>query len=178
MRKSHVVALAIISIVSSASLAAAQAPQAPEAGRHAMRARMQGGRGERGLFRGIALSDAEKTKLKEVRAKYAPERKALHESLKPVMNEVRAARQKGDTAAARAAWDQAKDGREKAKALMDREQADVRAALSPENQKQFDANVQRLAQRRAEWKKSGKHGRNGQSRGQRGQRGQREQRNG
>ncbi len=155
MRKRHVVALAIISIMSGASLAAAQGSvQGPGAGRQAMGARTQGRRGERGLLRGITLSDAEKTMLRQIRAKYAPEHKALRESLKPVMDEVQAARQKHDTAAARAAWDRSKDEREKAKTLMERERAEVRAALSPENQKQFDANVQRLAERRAERKRA------------------------
>lgn len=110
----------------------------------------------RGLFRGLTLSDEEKAKLKDVRAKYAPERKALHESMNPIMRDVRTARQKGDTAGVRAALERGKDGREKAKALMEREQADLRAALTPEHQKQFDANLQHLGQRRAEWRKGGR----------------------
>jgi Spy/CpxP family protein refolding chaperone len=168
MRKSRIIALVVASLVSTASFAGAQAPAAgAQAGRHAMGRGMQGGRGQRGLFRGIKLSDTEKAKLKEIRAKYAPEQKQLRESLKPAMQEVRSARQKGDSAAARAAFDRTKDGRDKMKALMTREQAEIRAALTPENQKQFDANVQQLAQRRADWEKGGRNGprarRNGQT---------------
>jgi hypothetical protein len=48
-----------------------------------------------------------------------------------------------------------KGGGEQFKALREREQAEVRAALTPENQKQFDLNVQELAKRRAEWAKNG-----------------------
>jgi Spy/CpxP family protein refolding chaperone len=129
---------------------------------------MQSGRGERGLFRGIKLSDTEKAKLKDIRAKYAPEQKQLRASLQPAMQEVRAARQKGDSVAARAAFDRTKDGRDKMTALMSRQRAEVRSALTPENQKQFDANVQQLAQRRAEWEKGGRKGRRGERNGRTG----------
>ena len=169
MRKSRIIAFVVASLVSTASFAGAQAP-APgaQAGRGAMWRGMQGGRGERGLFRGIKLSDTEKAKLKTIRAKYAPEQKQLRESLKPAMQEARAARQKGDSVAAKAAFDRTKDGREKMKALMDRERAEVRSALTPENQKQFDANVQKFAQRRAEWEKGGKKDHRGRRNGQTG----------
>jgi Spy/CpxP family protein refolding chaperone len=52
------------------------------------------------------------------------------------------------------------------KALMNREQAEIRTALTPENQKQFDANLQKLAQRRTEWEKGGKTGQHGRRDGQ------------
>ena len=169
MRKSRIIALVVASLVSTASLAGAQAP-APgaQAGRGGMGRGMQGGRGERGLFRGIKLSDTEKAKLKEIRTKYAPEQKQLRESMKPAMQEAHAARQKGDSVAAKAAFDRTKDGRDKMKALMDRERGEIRSALTPENQKQFDANVQKFAQRRAEWEKGGKKGHRGQRNGQTG----------
>jgi Spy/CpxP family protein refolding chaperone len=169
MRKSRIIALVVASLVSTATFAGAQAPASgAQAGRRAMGQGMEGGRGQRGLFRGIKLSDTEKAKLKEIHAKYAPEQKQLHESLKPAMQEARAARQKGDSAAARAAFDRTKDGRDKMKGLMEREHAEIRAALSPENQKQFDANLQQLAQRRAEWEKGGKKGHRGQGNGRTG----------
>ena len=169
MRKSRIIALVVASLVSTASFAGAQAP-APgaQAGRGGMGRGMQGGRGERGLFRGIKLSDTEKAKLKVIRTKYAPEQKQLRESMKPAMQEARAARQKGDSVAAKAAFDRTKDGRDKMKALMDRERGEIRSALTPENQKQFDANVQKFAQRRAEWEKGGKKGHRGQRNGQTG----------
>jgi Spy/CpxP family protein refolding chaperone len=126
---------------------------------------MEGGRGDRGLFHGLKLSDTEKARVTEIRAKYAPEAKTLRESMKPAMQDARAAREKGDTAAARAAWDRTKDTREKVRALMQREQAEIRPALSPENQKLFDANVQQMAQRRAEWEKGGKRGHAGRFHG-------------
>jgi Spy/CpxP family protein refolding chaperone len=111
-------------------------------------------------MRGVTLTDAEKARVKEIHAKYQTEGKSLWESLRPSMETVRAARQKGDTAAARAAFDRSKGDREKVRALMERERADIRGALTPEHQKQFDANAQELAKRRAEWEKNG-NGRRG-----------------
>jgi Spy/CpxP family protein refolding chaperone len=164
MRKSRVLALVVASLVSTASFAGAQAPAAgAHGGRHAMGPGMEGRRG--GALRGLKLSDAEKAKLKEIHTKYAAEGKTLRESMKPVMQEARTLRQKGDTAGLRALWDKNKAGRDQMQALQVRQQADIRAALSPDNQKLFDANVQKQAQRRAEWKKDGKAGGRGGRRG-------------
>jgi len=160
MRKSRVIAVVVASLVSSASIAMAQAPaQAPQAVRHDGRGAAWGGRGQGGALRGITLSAAEKASLKSVHKKYAAESKSLRQSLKPAMEEARAARQKGDTAAAKAVWARNSEGRDKMKALRDGEQADIRAALTPEHQKAFDANVAKLKERRAEFAKGrkGKH---------------------
>ena len=161
MRKGYVLAVAIASLVSGVSVAEAQvATPAPQAARHAMRGGMRGE--HRGVLKGIKLSDAEKAKLKEIHQRYAPEQKKLAESMKPAREEARALRQKGDTAGARAVIERNKGGREQFEALHAREQADVRAALSPENQKQFDLNVKEQQARRAEWAaKGGKGGKGG-----------------
>ena len=116
-------------------------------------------------LRGIKLSDTEKAKVKEVHKKYAAEEKSQREAMKPVMQEARTLRQKGDTAGLRALWDRNKAGRDQMQAFQVRQQADIRAALSPENQKLFDANVQEQAKRRAEWAKDGKGGKHGGTRG-------------
>jgi Spy/CpxP family protein refolding chaperone len=150
MRKSRVIALVVASLVSSASFAQAQSAQPATAARHEMRG-MHGMRGERGAggaLRGIKLSDAEKAQLRTIHGKYAAEGKSLRASLKSARQEVRADRQKGDTAAARAVWDRNKTGREQMMALRAREQSDVRGALSPENQTLFDANVAKHAARK------------------------------
>lgn len=158
MRKTRVLAVVVASMVSVASFAQAQsAAPAPQAGRHGMRGGPRGEGGRGGLFKGIKLSDAERAKLKEVRTKYAPENKKLFESMKPAMQEARTLRQKGDTAGARAVLERNKAGRDQFKALHDRQQAEVRAALTPANQKQFDLNVQEQATRRADWGKKGGH---------------------
>lgn len=150
MRKSRVIAVMFASLVSVASVASAQvaAPRAENA-RHEMRPGMKGRHGrDGGALRGIKLSDAEKAKLKEIHQKYRTEAQSLRQSLKPAMEQARAARQKGDTAAVRKVWQDNKGAREQMKALHDREQAEIRAALSPENQQKFDANVARLKERR------------------------------
>ena len=160
MGKSYVLAVVVASLVSGASFAEAQtASPAPQAARHAMRGGMRGE--HRGALKGIELSDAEKAKLKEVRQKYAPEQKKLAESMKPAMQEARALRQKGDTAGARAVIEKNKAGREQFAALRTREQAEVRAALSADNQKLFDQNVKDREARRAEWAAKGKGGHRG-----------------
>lgn len=172
MRTSHAVALVALAIVSGTQLAQAQSTS-PRA-RQEQRAAGKGfdGRGGRGgLFRDIALSEIEKSKVKEVHAKYRTESRSLRESLRPAMQEVRTARQKGDTVAAKAAWDRTQQDRESLKALVTRERNEIRSALSAENQRTFDANVQRLQQRRAEGRRGGKEGRGrGDGRTRRGMR--------
>jgi cytochrome c556 len=158
-------------VVGGAVVASAQqtAPAAPGHGRHgqfAQRAdstrRGLGVRNLRGqLFKGITLSDAEKANIKNVQAKYAPQMKALREQFKPQLQAARDARQHGDTAALKGMWQKSAAEREQAKKLLEAERNDLRAALTPENQVKFDANVQRFEQRvakRAEngWKKGGR----------------------
>jgi Spy/CpxP family protein refolding chaperone len=67
---------------------------------------------------------------------------------------MKAARQRGDTAAVRALREQNKPQREAERAqmkkVMDAERADLRAALAPQNQAKFDANAQQVAQRMAQ----------------------------
>lgn len=170
MGKTRVIAFAFASLVSVASFAGAQAPaqQGTQPGRHAMQRGMRAGaRVERGLFRGIRLSDAEKAKLKDIRSKYATQARSLREQMKPAMQEVRAARQKGDTAAARAVMTKNKATIDKLAELRKSEQAEVRSALTPENQKLYDANVQQMAKRRDEMKARQKDGR-GAKPGERG----------
>ena len=72
MHKSRVIALVVASIVSTASFAGAQsatpgAVGSARAGRVAM-----AGMGRDGLLRGVKLSAAEKTKVKEIRGSYRP----------------------------------------------------------------------------------------------------------
>jgi hypothetical protein len=46
------------------------------------------------LLRGITLSDAEKSRVKAIHAKYGDESKALRASLRPAMQEIRTARRR------------------------------------------------------------------------------------
>jgi Spy/CpxP family protein refolding chaperone len=170
MRKSRVIGFAIAAILSVGTVAQAQSTTTqPRQPRHATGRAARGERVRGGLLR-VTLSDAEKTRVKAIRAKYQDEAKTLRESLRPAMQDVRAARQKHDSVAMKAAWDRTVGDRQKLQALMQRERAEIRAALSPENQKVFDANAKAMEQRRAEWKKDGKGERNGRA-GRRGLRG-------
>lgn len=168
MRKSRVIAVVIASLVSSASFVQAQSATPVATKEHAEgRGDFRARHGARGGLKGITLSAAEKAKLKAIHAKYATDGKSLRESLKPAMQEARAARQKGDTVAAKAVWERNKAGRDQVKALRDRQQAEVREALTAEHQKQFDANVAAAAQRRAEFAKNGgRKGMKGQHKGE------------
>jgi hypothetical protein len=97
-------------------------------------------------LRGITLSDAERSNLRAVRAKDAPQMKALRTQLAPQAQNLRAARQRGDTAAVRSIRANLVTQRQQ---LMQSRQSDVRGALSPSNQAKFDANVKRLEKRTA-----------------------------
>ena len=167
MHKSRITALFLASIVSIASGASAQsAPAAPDGARVGKAIGRGGERGPngKGLFRGVRLSDAEKTKLKAIRQTYRPETETLRGTLAPALKEVRAARQKGDTVAARAAFERTKADREKLRELMQRQKTDIRGALSAENQRRFDENVKQVAQRH-----EGRGAKRGAHRGGRGQ---------
>ena len=151
----RLVALGLALLVGTAAIASAQSAQTPPQTGKARQALGQRGRGlgvrnlRRGLFRGIQLSDAERTRLKAVREKYQPQFKSLRESLKPSGQAARAARQRGDTAAVRAEWQKTASQREEAQKLAEQVRAEYRNALTPENQAKFDANATQLKTRLA-----------------------------
>ncbi len=109
---------------------------------------------DRALLRGITLSDAEKANLKTVRAKYAPQIKALRDQYKPKAGEARPAR--GDTAAMRQRWEKNQPLRDQLKTIALAERNDIRAALTPANQAKFDANVKQVEERLAKRAEKGK----------------------
>ena len=180
MRTTHVIVLVVASMVSSSLAHAQGAPSDSSARRrgmqdrhemgqdHEMRgpqgwrrmgrghAEMDGRGGMRGPLRGIALTDAEREKVKLVHEKYRAQGRALQDSLRPAMRAAHDAREKGDSAAARAAWDRGKADRDRMKALHERAMAEVRGALTAEHQTRFDTNVKEMEQRRAEWEKGGR----------------------
>lgn len=104
------------------------------------------------LFRGIELTDAQKTSVKSVAEKYRGQRRAL-------FPQAQGAQQRPDSAARaqrRAQFQQ----------LAQREQSEIRALLTPAQQTQFDKNVAELRDR------AGRRGERG-ARGARAVRGQR-----
>ena len=114
----------------------------------------RGERGARGALRGVKPTDAQKAQIKAIHEKYQAQFKSYRESMKPAMDEAKAARQRGDTAAARAAFEKTASTRQQAQALRSQESAEIRAILTPDQQKTFDANV-------AQMKTRGEHGRKG-----------------
>ncbi len=168
MRYSSSIALGFAVFAATAPMVGAQATQQPaKREQHEFR----GGRRNpmRALFEGIQLTDAEKASVKAVWARYQPQLASIRESMRPEMQAAREARQKGDTAAAKAAFDKTKDQREHARKLLEQARNDVRGALTPEHQKQFDANVarfqQHMAQRAKSWRAGAGKGRNWAGRG-------------
>lgn len=141
-------AIGLALVAGTAVVASAQATQ-PAPQRTEQRAE-RGHRGRklgRALFHGIKLDDAEKARVKAVREKYKPELKQLRVSAKPQLEALRAARQKGDTATAKALWAKSAQTRAQGAAILERMRVDLRAALAPEHQAQFDQNVTKLKAR-------------------------------
>ena len=129
--------------VGVASAQSTQQPQRHEQGERGMRRRGPGGQ----LFKNITLTADQKAKLKDLRKAEKP-----NDEFKKAMENARAARQRGDTAAARAQMQALRPQMEQAR---ERQVAAMRSILTPEQQKQFDANVASWKQRAAEHQKDG-----------------------
>jgi len=131
-----------VALMAVASVAGAQAPQSSDTGKARARAEdHRGARGERraggpmrGLLRGIDLSDAQKTQIRQISEKYRTEFQSL----------------RGDRAQGqeRQRPDSAK--MQQMRSLMDRQQADIRAVLSADQRKTFDQNLAQMKQRMQE----------------------------
>ncbi len=136
-------------------------------GEHGQFEGRRGGGPERALLKGIKLSADQKAKLKTVFEQDRAQRQANRPDSATIA-EIRAARQRGDTTAARAKMQQLRAQMEK-----NHEQriAQIRAILTPDQQKQFDANVAEMKQRMAQREKDGGPGWGGHRGGQHGPRG-------
>jgi periplasmic protein CpxP/Spy len=144
MSKIRSMVVGLLVVAAAAGVAEAQAPR-----RDGAKGRQAGQRGMRGLLRGINLTDAEKANLKAVGEKYHGQFATIRQSMRPDFEAARAARQRGDTAAARAAFARTADERAQLQALTNRMHADARAALTAEHRAQFDTNVARMKERMA-----------------------------
>ena len=145
MLKFKTAAVSAAAVIGLAVLAGAQVPAKPDSAHRGMgrgerhgemgmrRGGMRGerggfGRGEGRLMKDLNLTDAQKTKIKAIHAKYQPQFKALRDQGKTQFESMRSARQKGDTsAAARQRFQQ------------QREQAEVRAVLTADQRAKWDA---------------------------------------
>ena len=158
MIRKHIVVLGAAIALFAASEATAQAPtQRDSTRRQGELRRGDRPRGERrsdmgqaarrGVFRGIDLTQAQRDQMKTINEKYRAQFQTIRESLQPDMKAVREARQRGDTVAARAAFERTKTGRDQMQALMQQQRTEVRALLTAEQQQTFDRNVQQMRDR-------------------------------
>lgn len=128
--------------VGVASAQATQQPQRQEHGERGMRRRGPGGE----LLKGITLTADQKARLQELRKQEKP-----NDQVRKAMEDARAARQRGDTASARAQMQALRPQMEQARG---HQVAAMRSILTADQQKQFDANV-------AEWKQKAASRQNG-----------------
>lgn len=110
----------------------------------------RGERGEFGFARDLNLTDAQKAQIKAIRQKYQPQNQALRDRAKPFMDAARAARQKGDTATARADMQKAREVMQGGQSIRTQEMAEIRNVLTPEQRAKFDARQKEFADRRAQ----------------------------
>lgn len=99
------------------------------------------------LLKGINLTDAQKDRLKAIRKEQEPEMKKTREQFSAVMKEARDARERGDTATARAKMEQVRAQMERRR---DQQIATLRTLLNADQQKQLDANIAAMKERAAQ----------------------------
>ena len=146
--------LGLALVVGAAGAAAAQSAQRPNARPDTTERSHRGWDGERGghrrggpdgmLLKGITLTDAQKTRLKALREEHKSEMQKSREQFGAVMQEARAARERGDTATARAKMEQVHSQMERQR---ERQIAALRTILTAEQQKQLDANIATMKER-------------------------------
>ena len=150
MRKSILVGLGLA--LSMAGMAVAQQPQdgqrAPRA-KGGERGQVDGRRGgpDGLLLRDITLTEGQRAQIAQLRKAQRQEMQANREKNRGQFEDLRAARQRGDTAAVRKAFEARRQAME-----TDRAQhvAAIRNILTPEQRVQFDRNVTELKAREAQ----------------------------
>jgi Spy/CpxP family protein refolding chaperone len=162
MSSVRTLALGALMIVGVAGVSAAQSTTTPPS-RGPRSGEMQGRRGSGGgreFGRDLNLTDAQKAQIKTIHAKYQPQNEALRNQAKPFMEAARAARQKGDTAAARSNMLKARQVMQGGQSYRTQEMGEVRAILTPDQQAKFDARQKSMAERgkggHKGWSKKGK----------------------
>jgi periplasmic protein CpxP/Spy len=158
MSSVRTLALGALMIVGVAGVSAAQSTTTPPT--RAQRSEMRRGGGRGGFGADLNLTDAQKAQIKTIRAKYQPQNEALRTQAKPFMDAARAARQKGDTATARAEMLKARNVMQGGQTFRNQENAEIRAILTPDQQAKWDANQKKIAEREKNghkgWGKKGK----------------------
>lgn len=146
--------LGLALVVGAAGAAAAQST--PNARPDTTQREHRGWDGERGghrggpggmLLKGINLTDAQKNRLEAIRKEQEPEMKKTREQFGAAMKEAREARERGDTTAARAKMEQVRGQMARQR---DQQIATLRTILNADQQKQLDANIAAMKERRAQ----------------------------
>lgn len=137
--KKHLAVLAA-ALVAAAPMVHAQATTTP-----APRAeRGMRGPGHGDMFQSLNLTAAQKAQVTTIQQKYASQFRSARDASRPDFDAMRAARQKGDTAAVRAAREKLRADMAPTQKVREQEMAEVRAILTPAQQQQLDAlNAQR-----------------------------------
>lgn len=153
MKKVAMIAATFVALA-AAGVAQAQgtgAPAQPEHGAGA-RGRMGPGRGgmmmEQMLLKGITLTDAQIAKIDSLREAGRAEMQGQRGKGNNDYAAIREAREKGDTATANKLM---AEQRTKMEAQRDARLAAIRAILTADQQKQFDANVAEMKQHQGDW---------------------------
>lgn len=154
MRRIGLGAFAIALTLGAASVASAQQAQGQREQRqeqHQGRWQREGRRhGERALLKGIKLTDQQKAQLKQIREKYAAQAKELRQSLRPASTQGQAQGQREQRREDRQAFRNSPEF-QRFRALREQELKDVRAVLTPDQQRTFDKNAQEQKARMEKW---------------------------
>lgn len=97
----------------------------------------------------LNLTADQQSRIKSIRSRYAMQFKAARASAKPDMDAMKAARARGDTAGVRAAREKMRADMAPSMKLRQQQMAEMRAVLTPDQQKQLDAQRAKM--------KAGKH---------------------
>ena len=163
MRKIAILA----AVVALAGAGTAQAQRGARPGRAGGEGRAEGrgeGRGgpgmmaDRGLLKGITLTEAQKTKLEQVRGADRANMGGGRGAGRGNFEAIREAREKGDTATVRRLM---QEQRAEMDARRDQQIAAIRAILTSDQLGQFDANVAEMKKREAEMGPGGRGGARG-----------------
>lgn len=150
MRKLNAMIGGAALMLGMAAVAAAQRP-GPMGPMGPMRGQGRGGRMRammaRQMFRGITLTDVQKGQLQTLRDDNHAQMLTLLKSAQADRQALRTARVNGDTIALRAARQRIRGDRNRGIAVRGELQRNVRGVLTPDQQKQFDANRTHIRQR-------------------------------
>ena len=151
MRRIALSGLALALTLGTASLVAAQ--QAPQGqarqgqGQWQGRGeRGQGGRGQKALFKGVKLTDQQKAQIGQIRQKYGEQSRQLRQSLRPAGEQGQAQPGQGERRV-RPAFDRNSPQFQQLRSLREQEMREVRALLTPDQQRTFDGNVAQMKAR-------------------------------